>query len=73
MFSRSVSPEQAPNSPTYLDIDFQQGDPVAIDGNTLSPATLLTTLNTVSCLWPTGRHVLGGLQVLCMWEAPTPS
>lgn len=48
MFTRSVSPEQAPDSPTYLTIDFLQGDPVAIDGHRLRPHTMLTALNTVS-------------------------
>lgn len=32
MFTRSVSPEQAPNEPTYVTIEFEAGDPVAIDG-----------------------------------------
>ncbi|KAL6777009.1 AGS1 [Auxenochlorella protothecoides x Auxenochlorella symbiontica] len=45
MFTRSVSPEQAPNTPTYVEIDFEKGDPVAIDGVRLSPATLLARLN----------------------------
>ena len=49
MFTRSVSPEQAPDKPTYVEIDFEGGDPVAIDGVQLSPATLLTQLNKVLC------------------------
>ena len=47
MYTRSVSPEQAPEKPTYLEIDFKGGDPVAIDGQQLSPASLLTKLNKV--------------------------
>ena len=47
MFTRSVSPEQAPDIPTYVEVNFQQGDPVGINGQLLSPATLLTALNTV--------------------------
>jgi argininosuccinate synthase len=47
MFTRSVSPEQAPDKATYLEIDFEKGDPVAINGEKLSPATLLTNLNKV--------------------------
>lgn len=47
MFTRSVSPEQAPDKPTYLEIDFEKGDPVALDGEKLSPATLLAKLNQV--------------------------
>ena len=44
-FTRSVSPEQAPDEPTYLEIEFEAGDPVAIDGERMSPAELLTALN----------------------------
>ena len=47
MFTRSVSPEQAPDKATYLNIDFERGDPVALDGEQLSPATLLARLNKV--------------------------
>ena len=47
MYTRSVSPEQAPDKPTYLDLEFEGGNPVAIDGQKLSPATLLTQLNKV--------------------------
>lgn len=47
MYTRSVSPEQAPDSPTYLDLEFEGGNPVAIDGQQLSPASLLTKLNKV--------------------------
>ncbi|MBT7769047.1 MAG: argininosuccinate synthase, partial [Rhodospirillales bacterium] len=45
MFRWTVSPESAPDKPTYLEIDFVEGDPVAIDGQKLSPATLLEQLN----------------------------
>ena len=45
MFTRSVSPEEAPDKPTYIEIDFEKGDPVAIDGSRLSPATVLARLN----------------------------
>ena len=45
VFSRSVSPEAAPDKPTVITIDFEQGDPVGIDGEALSPAALLTRLN----------------------------
>ena len=47
MFTRSVSPEQAPDKATYLEIDFEKGDPVALDGHKLSPASLLAQLNKV--------------------------
>ena len=42
---RTVSPEDAPDRPTEAAIDFEKGDPVAIDGERLSPASLLTRLN----------------------------
>lgn len=45
VYSRSVAPEDAPDTPTYIEIEFEKGDPVAIDGEALSPAALLTRLN----------------------------
>jgi argininosuccinate synthase len=45
MFTRSVSPEKAPDRPTYVEIEFERGDAVAVDGVKLSPAALLTKLN----------------------------
>jgi argininosuccinate synthase len=45
MYQRTVAPEDAPNAPTYIDVEFKKGDPVAIDGVALSPAALLTKLN----------------------------
>jgi argininosuccinate synthase len=42
---RTISPEDAPDTPTIVAIEFEQGDPVAIDGQRLSPAALLTRLN----------------------------
>jgi len=45
MFILSVSPEKAPDRPTYLEIEFENGDPVAVDGERLSPAALLEHLN----------------------------
>jgi len=42
---RTISPEAAPDKPTVITLDFEKGDPVAIDGKTLSPAALLTRLN----------------------------
>jgi argininosuccinate synthase len=42
---RTISPEDAPDQPTIVTIDFEKGDPVAIDSERLSPATLLTKLN----------------------------
>ncbi|HDJ29108.1 MAG TPA: argininosuccinate synthase [Proteobacteria bacterium] len=45
MFVMSVSPEQAPDQPLYVEIDFRAGDPVAIDGKFLAPGALLQKLN----------------------------
>ena len=48
MFTRSVAPEKAPDTPTYVEIEFAKGDPVAVDGKKLSPAALLTKLNEIA-------------------------
>ncbi len=42
---RTISPEAAPDTPTVITITYEKGDPVAIDGEALSPAALLTKLN----------------------------
>ncbi len=47
VFSRSVAPEAAPDTPTVVEIEFEGGDPVAVDGERLSPAALLTRLNAL--------------------------
>ncbi len=48
MFTRSVAPEEAPDQPTYVEIDFVDGDPVAVDDEALSPAALLARLNDLA-------------------------
>jgi argininosuccinate synthase len=45
VYQRTISPEAAPDKPTVFTIDFERGDPVAINGQALSPAELLTKLN----------------------------
>ena len=45
MFTRTISPENAPDKPTIIEIAFAAGDPVAINGELLSPAAILTQLN----------------------------
>ena len=55
MFTRSVAPEEAPDQPTYVEIEFTRGDPVAVDGEPLSPATLLTRLNALAGANGVGR------------------
>ena len=47
VYSRTIDPEKAPDTPTYITIDFEKGDAVAIDGVRLSPASLLAKLNTL--------------------------
>jgi argininosuccinate synthase len=47
IFVMSVSPENAPDEPTYIEIDFKQGDADALDGKPLSPADLLARLNAL--------------------------
>jgi len=55
MFTRSVSPEKAPDKPTYVEIEFEKGDAVAVDGQRLSPAALLTKLNQLGGANGVGR------------------
>ncbi len=45
VFQRTISPEEAPDTPTYVEVGFKNGDAVSIDGMEMSPATLLTALN----------------------------
>ncbi|MBA4099240.1 MAG: argininosuccinate synthase [Rhodospirillum sp.] len=47
VYQRTISPEAAPDKATYVEIGFEKGDAVSIDGETLSPATLLTKLNAL--------------------------
>jgi len=47
MFLMTVSPEQAPDRPRYIEVDFEDGIPVGIDGKPYSPANLLATLNEI--------------------------
>jgi len=59
MFTRSVAPEQAPNQAEYVEIGFERGDPVSVDGVALSPAALLAKLNELG-----GRHGVGRLDLV---------
>ena len=45
VYQRTISPEEAPDKATYITVDFEKGDAVAINGKAMSPATLLTRLN----------------------------
>jgi argininosuccinate synthase len=45
VYQRTVHPEDAPDTPEHIEITFEKGDPVAINGEAMSPATILTALN----------------------------
>lgn len=47
MFKTTVSPEDAPDKPTYLELTFEKGDCVAIDGKSMKPSDILRTLNKI--------------------------
>jgi len=47
VYQRTISPEEAPDKASYVEIGFEKGDAVSIDGEMLSPATLLTRLNAL--------------------------
>jgi len=55
VYQRTVSPEDAPDKPQIVEIEFKGGDPVAIDGERLSPAALLTKLNELGRTHGIGR------------------
>src|SRR5579862_6425807 len=59
VYSRTVAPEKAPDTPLYLEVAFKSGDPVAVDGTALSPAALLTRLNELG-----GAHAVGRLDLV---------
>jgi argininosuccinate synthase len=59
VYQRTVSPESAPNTPEYVEIGFERGDPVSIDGEKLGAAELLTRLNVLG-----GRHGIGRLDLV---------
>ncbi len=59
MFQRTVAPEAGPDTPQYVEIDFEEGDPVAVDGTRLSPARLLERLNELG-----GAHGIGRLDLV---------
>jgi len=59
IFQMTVSPDKAPAKPVYLEIDYEQGDPVAVNGKLLSPAALLSHLNDVG-----GAHGVGRVDLV---------
>ena len=59
VYQRTVSPEDAPNEAEYIEISFEKGDAVSINGVAMSPATVLTELNRLG-----GRHGIGRLDLV---------
>ncbi|NLE86490.1 MAG: argininosuccinate synthase [Myxococcales bacterium] len=59
MFVLTVPPEKAPDQVRYVDIDFENGDPVAVDGERLGPVELLSRLNTIA-----GENAVGVVDVV---------
>jgi argininosuccinate synthase len=59
VYSRTVDPENAPDTPEYITIDFEKGDGVALNGEAMSPATLLAALNDLG-----RKHGIGRLDLV---------
>ena len=59
VYSRTVNPEDAPDTPEYITIDFERGDGVALNGQPMSPATLLAALNELG-----RKHGIGRLDLV---------
>jgi argininosuccinate synthase len=59
MWRWSVSPENAPDTPTYIELTYEKGDIVAIDGKTMTPATVMEYLNKVG-----GENGIGRLDIV---------
>ena len=59
VYQRTVNPEDAPNEPEFIEVGFERGDAVSINGEMLSPATVLTKLNEYG-----GKHGIGRLDLV---------
>ena len=59
VYSRTVNPEDAPELPEYITVDFEKGDGVAVNGEAMSPATLLAALNELG-----RKHGIGRLDLV---------
>ncbi len=59
MYQLTASPENAPEQPVYVEIDFESGTPVAVNGERLSPAQLITRLNAIG-----GAHGIGRVDLV---------
>ncbi|WP_110520320.1 argininosuccinate synthase [Herpetosiphon llansteffanensis] len=75
MFQRTVTPEQAPDAPEYLEIGFERGIPVSVNGEQLGPVALLQTLNEIGARHGVGRvdlveNRLVGMKSHGVYETP---
>jgi argininosuccinate synthase len=75
VYSRTVDPEKAPDQPAYVTVDFERGDPVAVNGKAMSPAALLAHLNALGRQHGIGRLDLVenrfvGMKSRGMYETP---
>jgi len=59
MFIMTVSPEKAPDKPEYIEIEFEKGEPVSINGEKLNPVKLLSKLNEIG-----GKHGIGRVDMV---------
>ena len=59
MWRWTVSPQNAPDEPEYIEIGYEKGDPVSLNGKTLSPAVMLEQLNIIA-----GRHGIGRADIV---------
>ena len=59
MFRLTVNPEDAPNEPEYIEMEFEKGDPISVNGQRLTPANLLAELNRLG-----GKHGIGRLDLV---------
>mgnify|MGYP001791054806 FL=1 len=59
VYQRTTHPEDAPNKPEFIGVGFEKGDAVSVNGETLSPAELLTKLNELG-----GKHGIGRLDLV---------
>ena len=75
VYSRTANPEDAPDTPEYITVDFEKGDGVALNGEAMSPATLLEALNGLGKTHGIGRLDLVenrfvGMKSRGMYETP---
>jgi argininosuccinate synthase len=59
MFVMTASPENAPNEPEIIEVDYEKGDPVAVNGERMGPAQLLRHLNKIG-----GKHGIGRVDIV---------